>query len=579
MALFNLTLSPALPSSRRRRPDGWLLLVLALAVLAMAPILAVLGVALQPSGDLWAHLFDTLLGRYALVSAQLCLLVGAGVLVVGVGTAWLVTTCRFPGRGVLEWALLLPLAMPAYLAAYAYTDLLEYAGPLQTMLREAFGWGRADYWFPEVRSMGGAALFMTLVLYPYVYLLTRAAFLEQSAALLEAARSMGRGPWRVFLTVALPLARPAIVVGVLLALMETLNDFGTVDYFAVPTFTVGIYRVWFGMGNVTGAAQLASGLVAVVVALIWLERRARRNRRFGSGESRGQPFSRIILRGPRAWLALLACAAPVLLGFAVPAAVLLHSALGRWSAVDGAQLGLLTLNSLMVSTLVAVVCLAVGVMLAYGHRLRPRPLVAVSVRLASLGYAMPGAVLAIGVIIPAAWLDARVIAWVEAATGHKLPLLLSGTLAALVFACAVRFLPLAEGAIASGLTKITPRMDDAARSLGESAAGALRRVHLPLLRGSALTAVLLVFVDCMKELPMTLILRPFNFSTLATHVYEYASSEMFRDAAPAALAIVVAGLLPVILLSREIARPRTGFRQGRDGHAPPTGEETQWYAQ
>jgi iron(III) transport system permease protein len=453
--------------------------------------------------------------------------------------------------------LLIPLAMPTYLAAYAYTDLLEYGGPVQSALRAAFGWTtRREYWFPEVRSLPGAITFMTLVLYPYVFLLARAAFLEQSASVLEVGRSLGYGSWRCFHAVALPLARPAIVVGVSLVLMETLNDFGTVDYFAVPTFTVAIFRVWFGMNNAVGAAQLASLLLGLVLLLIWMERAARRSRRFHVRGAGYRPLPGYRLAGGRAALAVAACLAPVLLGFVVPAGVLLvQSVLAGWRAGGEGLLGIMA-NSLLVSGLAAVTCVALGLLLAYGLRVRGSSLLRVAARIASIGYAVPGTVLAIGVVVPAAGLDNAVDAFMRSAFGVSTGLLLSGTVAALVFAFAVRFLLLAFATLEASLAKVTPAMDHAARSLGLTPAATLWRVHLPLLRGSLLTAGLLVFVDSMKELPMTLILRPFNFDTLSTHVYEYASYEQFHQAAPAALTIVAAGLLPVVLLSRSIARAR-----------------------
>jgi len=581
MSSFSLlpsTLSGPSPSWVRILPNGWRMGIWCVAVLAAAPLIAVVWIALQPGDDVWQHLVSTVLPRYAYTTALLALGVGLGTLVLGTSTAWLVTMCRFPGRRLLSWALLLPLAMPAYLAAYAYTELLEYAGPVQMALRAAFGWSHPrDYWFPEVRSLGGAVVFMTLVLYPYVYLLSRAAFLEQSTSVLEVGRSLGRGPWGAFFTVALPMARPTIVVGVLLAVMETLNDFGTVDFFAVPTFTVGIFRVWFGMNNAPGAAQLAGLLLAVVLVLIGLERLARRSRRFAAAQGRGKPLPGYSLARGRGLLVMSACAVPVVLGFVVPATLLgmgsLQAALaGGGAGTDGSGnsggwpgLAGLVFNSLSVSALAAAVAVTVGLFLAYGLRVAGRPVERLASRVASVGYAVPGTILAIGVIVPAAWLDNALDGWLRYHFGVSSGLLLSGTLAAVTFAYVARFLALSFGTLEAGLGKITPSMDHAARSLGASPGATLWRVHAPLLRGSVLTAALLVFVDGMKELPMTLILRPFNFDTLATHVYEYASYEQFAQATPAALAIVLVGLLPVIGLSRTIA-----------GARKPRPEETPW---
>ena len=532
------------------RVDGWTLGILLLAALFTSPIFAVLGIALESSGDAWAHLASTVLGTYISQTFGLIVGVGAGVLVIGVSTAWLVTMFDFPGRRVLQWALLLPLAMPAYIAAYTYTDVLEFAGPVQTALRQLFGWqSPRDYWFPEIRSLGGAVTFMSLVLYPYVYLLARSAFVEQSQDLWDAARGLGRGTWSCFAKVGLPLARPAIAVGVLLALMETLNDFGTVDYFAVQTLTVGVYRVWFGMNNAPAAAQLATMVLALVLVMAALERTARGRRRYQFSHSvpRRNPLAR--LDGIRGTLALLACATPVALGFAIPAVLMAASAVGSTETAVGVSTLGLAVNSVAVAGVAALVCLCAGLFLAYGARLSGTPLVKTATRVASIGYTIPGVVLAVGVLIPAAALDNTIDAFMRTYFNAPTGLLFSGTLYALIFACTVRFLALSFGSLEAGLTKITPNMDAVARSLGHRPGGVLARVHLPLLRSSVLTGAMLVFVDAMKELPMTLILRPFNFNTLATHVYEYASYEAFEQAAPAALAIVAAGLAPVICLS------------------------------
>ena len=525
-----------------------------MAALLTSPILAVLGIAMENSGDAWAHLASTVLGTYINQTFGLIIGVGAGVLIIGVGTAWLVTMFEFPGRSVLQWALLLPLAMPAYIAAYTYTDVLEFAGPVQTSLREMFGWQRpGDYWFPEIRSLGGAVTFMSLVLYPYVYLLARAAFVEQSQNLWDAARGLGLGTWRCFMRVGLPLARPAIAVGVLLALMETLNDFGTVDYFAVQTLTVGVYRVWFGMNNAPAAAQLASMVLALVLVMATLERIARGRRRyqFSHNTPRRHPLAR--LRGVRGVLALLTCATPLTLGFVIPAGLMAASAVGSYGYAAGVDTLSLAFNSLAVASLAALVCLCGGLFLAYGARLSGTALVKSATRVASIGYTVPGVVLAVGVLIPAAALDNAIDGFMRTHFDTATGLIFSGTLYALIFACTVRFLALSFGSLEAGLTKITPNMDAAARSLGRHPGGVLARIHFPLLRGSLLTGVMLVFVDAMKELPMTLILRPFNFNTLATHVYEYASYEAFDQAIIAALAIVVTGLGPVIVLSLSFA--------------------------
>lgn len=522
------------------------------AALVATPIVGLLTLTFESSPVVWSHLLETVFWRYVSTTLYLALGVGLGVLILGVGTAWLVTMFHFPGSSVLHWALLLPLAMPTYLAAYAYTDLLEYAGPVQTTLRQLLGWtSRRDYWFPEIRSLGGAISFMTLVLYPYVYLLSRSAFIRQSREIWEAARVLGRSPYRCFLSVGLPLARPAIATGVFLALMETLNDFGTVDYFAVQTLTVGIYRLWFGMNDTAAAAQLASLLLGLVLVLLLLEKALRTRRRYQSSTT-GRPIHSTRLEGIPAVLAYLACLAPVVLGFVVPSALMLAHTLDTYDALMSSQGLALARNSLTVASSAAVVCVIVGLFLSYGNRVSGTAWINVTTRVASSGYTVPGIVLAVGVIIPTAYIDNTIDLFMRTHFGITTGLLLNGTVAALIFAYVVRFLALSFGSLESGLTKITPNMDEAARSLGTAPSGVLLRIHLPLLRGSVLTAIMLVFVDTMKELPMTLVLRPFNFNTLSTHVYEYASYEAFEQAAPAALAIVVTGLIPVIILSRSL---------------------------
>jgi iron(III) transport system permease protein len=546
----------------RPRLDGWSLAVGAAALCLATPVLVVFSSVFRPSGPVWSHLAATVLPEYIGNSLLLMLGVGAGTLLLGVGTAWLATLCRFPGQRLFQWGLLLPMAMPAYIIAYTYTGLLDFAGPVQSALRGWFGWGYGDYWFPPVRSLGGAAVMLSLVLYPYVYLLSRAAFLGQSVCALEVSRTLGCGPWRSFFTVALPLARPAIAAGLTLALMETLADFGTVQYFGVSTFTTGIFRTWFGLGDRGAAAQLAALMMTVVLALMVLERRSRRQARYHhtSQGDRSQPG--YALRGWRAAAAFGACALPVFFGFLLPSAQLAAWALRTWRhTVDGPFVQLAT-NSLLLAAGAAVLTLALAVFLSYGKRLRPSRAVTASVQIAGMGYAVPGLVIAVGVIIPFAWLDKAIDAWVRSAFGVSTGLLLSGTLAAVVFAYVVRFLAVSLHTVDAGLGKVRPSMDDAARSLGLRPAAVLGRVHLPILRGTLLTAVLLVFVDVLKELPATLILRPFNFNTLAVRAFELASDEMLAESSAAALGIVLSGLVPVILISRSIRRARPGESPG-----------------
>ena len=541
------------------RADRWTVLVVGTAVLLALPVLTVFFTALQPAGPVWRHLADTVLADYVLNSVALMLGVGAGALLIGVPAAWLTATCEFPGRRWFEWALLLPMAIPAYIIAYTYTGLLDFAGPVQTLLRATFGWTRQDYAFPEIRSLPGAVLMLALVLYPYVYLLARAAFLEQSAAMLEVGRGLGAGPWRRFLTVTLPLARPALIAGVSLVQMEALADYGAVQYFGVSTFTTGIFRVWFGMNDATAAAQLAVLLLLFVFALLGFERLSRRQARFHHTGQRGQRPPRLRLLGWPKGLATGACLLPLLFGFLIPAGQLTFWAVRTAPRVMDERFWHLLANSLLLALGAALLILALAVLLGYGQRLRPRPLVLTAVRSAGLGYAVPGTVIAIGVMLPFAAIDHGVDGWARQWFGVSTGLLLSGTLFALLFAYCARFLPVALHGVEAGLTRIRPSMDDAARSLGSTPRGVLWRVHVPMLRGSLLTALLLVFVDVLKELPATLILRPFNFNTLAVRTYELASDERLADSATFALAIVLAGIGPVILLSRAIGRSRPGY--------------------
>lgn len=549
---------PRAPTGRRRRGSAWQTAVVALTLLLALPVLVVLGYLFNPSAEVWAHLANTVLADYVRNSLLLMAGVAVGVLTLGVSTAWLTSTCEFPGRRLFEWALLLPMAIPAYIIAYTYTGMLDFAGPVQGQLRAWFGWSYGDYWFPEVRSLGGAVVMLSLVLYPYVYLLSRAAFLEQSVCVLDVSRTLGAGPWRSFFTVALPLARPAIVTGLTLALMETLADYGTVQYFGVSTFTTGIFRTWFGLGDSAAAAQLAALLMLFVFALILLERWSRRQARYHHTSNRYKALPRYRLQGWRRAGAVLACSLPIVFGFLLPGAQLLQWTLATAGRMVDAEFVELTLNTLMVAGMASLLVLVLALFMAYGRRLHPARSTAFAVRVAAMGYAVPGAVIAVGVMLPFAWLDNTLDGWLRAQFGISTGLLLSGTLAALIFAYAVRFLAVSLNAVEAGLGRIRSSMDDAARSLGLSPGQVLWRVHAPLMRGTLLTALLLVFVDVLKELPATLILRPFNFNTLAVRTFELASDERLADASSAALAIVLAGILPVILLSRSISRSRPG---------------------
>ena len=549
----------------RLTPDRWGAATLAVALFVATPLIAVASIALTPAPDIWRHLYDTVLFGYIERTLILIAGLGLGTFILGTGTAWLVTMCRFPGRGLFNWALVLPLAVPTYILAFVFTDQLEYAGNLQVALREIFGWrDRQDYWFPEIRSMGGAITVMTLVLYPYVYLLARAAFLEQSVCVLEVSRTLGKSAWQCFWQGALPLARPAIVVGMTLAMMEALNDFGTVDFFGVKTFTAGIYDVWLNMDNISGAAQLASVLMIFVVVLVVLERMARRGQRYHHTSTKVQALPSYQLRGWRAGLAIAFCALPILLGFVLPASVLTSYAVVFFEVTLNANYLTITLNSILLSASAAVAAVAIGLILAYGLRMGEGPLPRAAVRFASIGYAVPGAVLAIGVIVPMAALDNTIDHFSERVFGISTGLLLSGTVVAILYGYLTRFLALSFGTVEAGLGKVSRNMDGAARTLGASPLRAMSRIHFPLIRTSLLTAGLLVFVDCMKELPITIILRPFGYDTLATFVFQYASDELFEESALGALTIVAAGLIPVVILALTSLRTRPG-------HANPGG--------
>jgi iron(III) transport system permease protein len=525
--------------------------------LVTAPILSVAAaVFVGGTQETWRHLASTVLPEYVASTLWLCAGVGVGAAVVGVSTAWLVTAHEFPGRRLFEWALVLPLAVPAYVMAYTYTDLLQFVGPVQTALRATFGWQAGDYWFPDVRTIGGAITMFVFVLYPYVYLLARAAFLEHASGMTEIGRSLGLGPWRAFFRISLPLARPALSAGVALALMETLADYGAVAYFGVQTFTTGIYRAWFSLGDRTASAQLSTALLGFVVLLLALERLSRGRARFYDTTLGNRPQPGRRLAGWKAAGVACLCALPLVIGFVLPAAVLVEMAITEGNAHLGARFFRLARNSFTLAALTSVLAVVVSVLLAFAARtVRSRWPSALN-RLVGLGYAAPGSVIAVGVLIPVTRLDHWLAAALESSFGVRPGLLLTGGIAALVYAYLVRFLAVALHTIEASLARITPSMEDAARSLGCDSGTTLRRVHLPLLRGGLLTAGLLVFVDVMKELPATLVMRPFDFDTLATQAYVLASDERLAEASSSALAIVAVGALPLVAISRQIARGR-----------------------
>lgn len=519
-----------------------------------------MGVFAEEQRETLHHLFSNVIGEYVRHSLILMFGVGLLVLVIGVTSAWLTTAYEFWGQRWLRWALLLPLAMPAYITAYAYSGMLSFEGPVQSTLRYLTGWQLGEYYFPEIRSITGAVLVLGMVLFPYVYLLARAAFLEQSRTAIEAGRTLGLNSWQSFYRIALPMARPAIATGVTLALMETLADYGTVQFYGVTTFTTGIFRTWYGMNDTVGALQLASLLLSAVVILMLFERLLRKQSRYHNA-GRGQPRSRpTSLHGFQAAIAFVLCFLPVLFGFILPAIQLVSWSLKRFEIWTDARFWQLISNSLTLASLAAVLIVLLALWLSYGKRLTGRDRHSISARVthssvsfASLGYAIPGVVIAVGVMVPLSWFDQRLIALSQWVFSVNPGLLLSGTIFALLFAYAVRFLSIAIQTVESGLSQISLTMDESGQILGLSPRQVLQKIHFPLLRTSLITASILVFVDVLKELPATLVLRPFNFNTLAVRAFEMASDERLADVGPAALMIVLAGLIPVILLSRAMS--------------------------
>ncbi|WP_201240228.1 extracellular solute-binding protein [Rhodothalassium salexigens] len=533
--------------TKRMTPLSWAALVL-IALIGW-PVLVVPAQWLAGGGDDFGHLVRTVLPGYVVNSGLLALLVGLGTVAIGTATGWLVALCRFPGRRTLEWALVLPLALPAYVTAYALTDFLQVSGPVQTWLRDLTGLTARAMWFPNIRSLPGAALVLTLALYPYVYLAARLAFRAQGERIVEAGRTLGATPGQAFRRLALPLARPAIAAGAALAMMEALADFGAVSYFGIPTFTTGIYRTWFSMGDAVGAARLASLLLLAVALLVYGEQRARSRARYFGRSSAVAPSTRLTLAGWHAALAVLVCALPVLLGFAVPVAILGALALDA-GALPDARYWAMTGNTVTVAVAAAGLAMGVALVVAFAARLDGHRRVHAGMRVAGMGYAVPGSIIAVGVLIPLTALDTALDDLAGRWLGLDPGLVFTGTEAALVAAYVVRFLALALNTVNAGLEKVSPSMDAAAHSLGAGRGRLIARVHAPLLRGSVLTGVMLVFVEAVKELPATLILRPFNFDTLAVEAHNLAADERLGEAALPALTIALLGLLPVWALTR-----------------------------
>lgn len=530
-----------------------------LAIVLLLPIAAVFVAASGDSEGMWSHLASTVLPYY--VSNTLILMAGVSVvsLCFGVSSAWVVTRYEFPGSRFFEWMLLLPAAVPGYLIAYTYTDFLEYAGPVQMALRALFGWtSTRDYWFPEIRSMHGAALVMGAVLYPYIYMMARAAFLTTPASMLDAGRLANRN---LFWGIALPLARPAIVAGLALVLMETISDFGTVEFFAIQTLTLGIFNVWLGMNNLAAASQIACVAFVLILALLTLEAMARTRRRFADTSRRANTMTAVPARKWKAFICIIVCGTPIMIGFLIPVGVLLSFVLKGHSVDMTGVAAEAMVNSLSLSAMVAALVVAsatfMGLVAVYGGGTLLRKLTA----LASIGYAFPGTILAVGVVTAAGLLDRGLASLTGYLFGHAQGGWVTSGIGLVVVACVVRFQAVGYGAVASGLQRVPSNLIEASRTLGRTLTGGLVEIVAPLIRTSVAAAGVLVFVDVMKELPMTLLLRPFNYETLATFVYQYAKDELLEEAALPALLIIAAGILPVIVLSRAISASRPGHRR------------------
>ncbi len=534
----------------------WSSFALVAVALTTLPLLVISFGVLGGGSETWQHMVSTVLPDYLRNSAVLMVGVGALALVIGVSTAWLVAAYEFPGRSFFEWSLVLPLAVPTYIIAYTYAGIFDYWGPIQGML-ESLWPAMADVHIRgAIMSREGAMLMMALVLYPYVYVITRASFLKQSTSALEMARLLGRGPWHTFFRVALPMARPAVAGGLTLVLMEVLNEYGAVKYYGVPTFTTGIFRAWFPLNDPGAAIRLSGLLLLFVFSLIILERLQRGRARFDDGAATPRPASRVTLGGGGAFAAFAACLAPLAFGFILPVAQLVYWAAGAAAGFVDVRFLLLTAHSFGLAVVAAFLIVSVALLIGYAVRLSPTPLLHLASRVAVLGYSIPGAVIAVGVFIPLVWMDRRIDSVALAAFGTSTGLLLSGTLVALVFAYVVRFLAVALNPVDAGFKHVCGNLDETSRSLGVSPLKTLLRVDLPLLKGTLLSAALLVFVDVLKELPLTLILRPFNFDTLATRAYQLASDELVAQSAIPALLIILVGLAPVIVLNKLIGKTR-----------------------
>ncbi|MFV0488190.1 MAG: ABC transporter permease [Vibrio fluvialis] len=530
----------------------WKTSSIALATLLVLPILAIFFTAIGQTDDVFAHLMSTVMPTYAFNTVILTLSVMALALLFGIPSAWLMAMCRLPGEKVLQWALVLPLAIPGYIVGYIFTGWFDYAGPIQIWLREQTGWMAGEYYFPDIRSLAGASIVLALVLYPYVYLMCRAAFMEQNVSLLQSARLLKCSPWESFRRISLPLVRPSIAVALSLVAMETVGDFGTVSYFAVNTLTTAVYDTWMNYSNLTAAAKISAVMLVIVLLLLSAERYSRRQQKLYQSQFNSHEDFRYILRGWKKWLALLWCWGLVCVAFIFPLLQLLSYAYTYFEQSWTAEFREYALNSLQVSLSAAVIGVAVALVVNFYTRLKSNRVSVTLMRLSSMGYAVPGTVLAIGVMVPVLTLDHAVNDVAKAMQWGRPGLIFSGTMFAIIFALIVRFSAVAIGSIESSLNKISPSLDMAARTMGCQANAMLWRVHLPLVRRGALIAGLLVFIESMKELNAALLLRPFNFETLATYVYNYASDEHLELAALPAVLLVLVGLIPLVVVNRSL---------------------------
>lgn len=532
---------------------SWSLAGYAVATILVLPLVALILQALQPDEAVFGHLMATVLPTYIINSLLLIFWVSLGALLLALPCAWLMARCEFVGRRYLQWALLLPLAMPGYIVAYVYTDLLDYAGPVQRSLRTIFSWSSPqDYFFPDIRTLGGAACMLSLVLFPYIYLLARTAFMEQSLSLAHASRIMGCSPWQSFWRLSLPMARPALAVGVALVAMETAADFATVNYFAVPTLTTAVYDTWLGYGNLTAAAKLSAIILLVVFSLIGFERFARRKQQLFQKQSRIQASDLYRLSTVQTAVALSFCATLLLLAFLLPFGILLSYAIGYFEQSWDESFWQLSLNSLSLALITSFICCLIALLLMFVRRISSRPSDALPSRLASTGYALPGTVLAIGVLVPLTMLDFAINDLADLLGLNGPGLILTGSVVALIFAFCVRFVAIAIGSVESSYKRISPSLDMVSLTMGQGPRQLLQRVHLPLLGKGLFAGALLVFIESMKELPAALLLRPIGFENLATYVFQFVSDEKLEHGALAAIVIVLVGLVPLIYLNRSL---------------------------